>query len=264
MEIIAKSIENDRYELYTLCSGSTGNSVFVKLGSSAFLIDAGISARGICQSLASIGHSMDEIKSIFVTHEHSDHVKGVEQLTKKFGTPIHCISACAPYIKCSGGCMFMHPTHHRLSNGDVEIRSFATPHDSMGSVGYVIISDEVRIGIATDLGEMTDEILTALSSCDHVILESNHDVSMLENGPYPLWLRQRVLSRYGHLSNEGCAETAVTLAKNGVKSITLAHLSAENNTPPLAFATTRRSLDIAGFDGFCLKVASAHECTKIL
>lgn len=264
MEIIAKSTENTSAELYTLCSGSTGNSVFVKLASSAFLIDAGISARAVCQSLCSIGHSMDEIKSIFVTHEHSDHIKGIEQLTKKFGTPVHCISACAPYIKCTPGCMFMHPTRHRLSNGDLEIRSFATPHDSMGSVGYVVITDELKIGVATDIGMMTDEILSSLAVCDHVILESNHDVAMLENGPYPLWLRQRVLSQYGHLSNDDCAAAAVTLAKNGVKSITLAHLSAENNTPSLAFATTRRALDIAGFDGFNLKVASAHDCTRII
>ena len=154
-------------------------------------------------------------------------------------------------------CAKRHDTHYSVKVGSLTVTSFEIPHDSAKNVGYIIESDDgERFGLATDMGYITDEIENALCGCSVAVLESNHDVKMLKNGPYPYFLKQRILSSGGHLCNEDCASLAVNLARSGAKSITLAHLSRENNTPDRAYEVTRARLDSSGFSTVELRVAS--------
>ena len=231
-------------KIFVLYSGSGGNSVFIKVGESAILIDAGKSARALCSALTSIGESIGAVDAIFVTHEHSDHVSALEVLSKKNDIPIHITNISAKrFDACPDA-----PIHARLFRHDVDfceevgelrVSSFRTPHDSMMSVGYRIeFSDgeQIRaIGLATDIGYVSEDIRKNLLGCEAVIIEANHDKDMLMTGPYPYELKLRVDSKRGHLSNRECADLAIELAENGTRAFMLAHLSAENNTPELAF-----------------------------
>lgn len=160
--------------------------------------------------------------------------------------------------------LVIHDSLYSVSLNDCEISSFITPHDSHMSVGYVVRTDYGNVGIATDLGFVPDEITETLSYCDSVVLESNHDVEMLKRGPYPPALKRRILSKYGHLSNVCCAETAAYLVTCGVKNIMLAHISEHNNTPEFAYTETRRRLDSIGYSFVNLQVASAGRITKLI
>ena len=251
-------------EVYTLYSGSSGNSIFVRYNNTRLLFDAGRSERAISTSLASLGESLDRISAIFITHEHSDHTSALEVISKKHSIPVHMTapSYCG-YVRADTfleKCACVHDVCYKERVGELNIRSFPIPHDASQNVGYVIESPEgEKFGIATDIGHLTDEIVSSLLSCRKVIIESNHDINMLKNGPYPSFLKARILSDEGHLSNEACAKLACTLAGGGVENITLAHLSRENNTPELAYNQTKRALDMGGFS-VTLRVASPSMC----
>lgn len=237
--------------VYTLYSGSGGNSVYFNLCGHEFLIDAGKSARTLCRSLSEIGADISAIEAIFITHEHTDHIGALEVLTKKHHIPVHVCGRSALKLKRMGvgglgGCIVEHPPICCVELGDIRIRSFVTPHDSMGSVGYRIEYTEKcgsemierAIGLATDIGHVDDSIREGLMGCRDVILESNHDIDMLMFGPYPELLKMRILSPRGHLSNADCAAFAAQLCENGTRNILLAHLSEENNEPSLALSET--------------------------
>ena len=238
-------------KIITLYSGSGGNSVYIRMADTAILIDAGRSARALCQSLKSIGTDIGEIRAIFVTHDHHDHVSALEILSKKNEIPIHMTDRSATmYDRYPDS-----PIHSRLVRhtplfeeriGSLTVRSFPTPHDSRMSVGYRIeweTEEGIRsVGVATDIGYVTEEIREGLLGCEAVVLESNHDVDMLMQGPYPYDLKQRIRSRRGHLSNKECAALASELAIGGTKAFLLAHLSEENNEPSLALEETERAI----------------------
>ena len=237
--------------VYTLYSGSSGNAVYFNLCGHEFLIDAGKSARSLCHSLCEIGADISGIEAIFITHEHTDHIGALEVLTKKHHIPVHVCGRSALKLKNLGksglnGCIVEHPPIYETALGDVKIKSFVTPHDSMGSVGYRIEFDEDNegervchaIGLATDIGHIDDSIRQGLCGCQDVILESNHDIDMLVCGPYPEMLKMRIMSPRGHLSNSDCAAFAAELCEKGTRNILLAHLSEENNEPALALSET--------------------------
>lgn len=254
-------------EAYTLFSGSSGNCIYVRNGATEILIDAGKSATAIERSLTALGSSIKNIDAIFLTHEHSDHFVGLEIISKKYHIPVHMTERSYRRAVYQGSfvaqCASFHDTHYKQSVGTLTLSSFPIPHDSAQNVGYVIENeDDERFGVATDIGYVTEEIFDNLSVCDRIILESNHDKYMLIGGHYPEFLKQRILSEGGHLSNDDCAKLACSLAKRGVKTITLAHLSKENNTPELAYDATRKALDAEGFDDVCLGVASPCETVK--
>ena len=254
------------YSITSLYSGSKGNSMLIESKGTKILIDAGKSARALCSALTSIGRCIDEINAIFITHEHIDHVGALEVLLKKHKIPVHIVGISAN--KLLSGKLYEHKdvicTHSPIFSvtvGDMTVSSFPTPHDSNYSVGYVINIDNTRIGYATDIGHITEEIKTALHGCESVVLECNHDVQMLMDGPYPYDLKLRIRSKHGHLSNEDCATLASSLCLDGTRNILLAHLSEENNDPSLAFNEVFSAI---GNENVNLKVASQYEAVNLI
>lgn len=229
--------------IYTLFSGSSGNCTYVKCGDTAFLIDAGASRRAIAKSLEKLGASLDKIAAIFVTHEHSDHIKGIPMLAKYHKIPVYIApESCSalPEIDKS----LLRPMRHpdSVTLGEVTVKSFLTLHDALSSCGFTVEYRGERFGYATDMGQPTKEATDALCGCQAVILEANYDAEMLRYGPYPFYLKDRIRGRFGHLDNEVSAKFCSFLGKNGTKRILLAHLSQENNTPEKAYTTVINKL----------------------
>lgn len=226
--------DND-VRIYTLCSGSSGNCTYFKVGADEFLIDAGMSMKGIKTALSSLGTDIERIRAIFITHEHSDHVKGCAMIAKHYGIPIHALEASAPHLGVANESLVIkHNTEYTEQIGDAIITSFPTSHDSAASCGYTVRYGELLIGIATDTGYVSDKMALALRGADAVLLESNYDPDMLRFGPYAPSLKARVASKRGHLSNDECSMFCRYLSDNKTKKILLGHLSAENNTPERA------------------------------
>ena len=231
--------------IVTFASGSTGNCCLVSDGGVNVLIDAGISARRIVQGLGVLGLAPQDVCGVLITHEHSDHISGLPVLVKRTGMRIFApselgevlrrvkpeLSESIDYIPHDGG----------LCVGDVRITAFPTPHDASASFGYRIEGSEV-FAFATDTGHISDELLQGLQGADTVVIEANHDKVMLKNGPYPPFLKQRVLSKHGHLSNDDCAKLACLLADSGTRQIILGHLSQQNNTPEAAETAVSEAL----------------------
>ncbi|MBQ9086422.1 MAG: MBL fold metallo-hydrolase [Clostridia bacterium] len=237
--------------IVTLYSGSGGNCTYLKLLDTTILIDAGKSARTLCNSLREIGSDIGEIDAIFVTHDHHDHVSALEVLAKKNEIPIHMTDRSAALFDRDPSA----PIHSRLVRHDpvfteevgrFTVTSFCTPHDSRMSVGYrvsfVYEGKNYAVGIATDIGYVSDSVREGLRGCSAVVLESNHDEEMLMKGRYPYELKMRIRSRRGHLSNRDSAAFAADLAAEGTKAFLLAHLSEENNEPGLAWDEARSAL----------------------
>ena len=254
--------------LISLYSGSRGNAFLVEAPTGRILIDAGRSAKKLSAALAEIGIEPDALDAILVTHEHNDHVSALPVFLKHHPLPVHLPRACAYKLECdpcAASCLLPHAPISTKMIAGMTIRSFPTPHDSRGSVGYRIeIPTDggiFRFGYATDIGYVTKEIEDALIGCDAVVLESNHDPEMLEAGPYPYDLKLRIASRRGHLSNPDCAEFASRLCKSGTKALMLAHLSEENNTPDTAFDACFSSI---ADDSVTLRVAAPDHITLFL
>lgn len=252
----------------TLFSGSSGNSTLIRTDNTAVLIDAGRNCKAVTLSLESLGLSLSDISAIFITHEHSDHISALDVMSKKQQTPIHITEPSAHELcrKCAAAeCAVIHRgLIFEEDVGDLHLRSFPLPHDSAAHVGYIITSgDGDSAGVATDMGFPTQQAFNNLAGCRQIVIEANHDVNMLRHGPYPEHLKRRILSRYGHLSNEDSAELCIGLAEAGCERFMLSHLSAENNSPELAMKAVRTKLDGGGFENVTVKVAP-RECALTL
>ncbi len=249
-------------KICTLYSGSSGNCVYISSPETSILIDAGRSARTLLASLTAAGGDPFEIEAIFVTHGHTDHTSALAQLMKKSRIPVHMTEETAAEVRARDryavDTVVTHPRVFEATVGDLTVSSFPTPHDSAGSVGYIVTSPYGSIGIATDIGHMTVGIFNRLAACDKVMIESNYDENMLRTGSYPYPLKRRIGSDFGHLSNSDCARTVSALADAGVKSFLLAHLSAENNTPELALAASCRALVEGGHTDAVISVADRN------
>lgn len=227
----------------SLYSGSSGNSIFVASEKSKILIDAGLPGKKIDAALESISQDANGMDGIFITHEHSDHIKGIGVLSRKYDIPIYANDKTWSAMESSIGKIKEHNirvTDRRgtVEIGDLSVKSFVIPHDAIAPVGYTIACGKKRVSIATDFGTFTDEIRDNINQSDLILLESNHDVSMLKYGPYPYNLKRRILSEVGHLSNDDCGKAIVDISRTAVgKRIMLGHLSNTNNNPDLAFQT---------------------------
>lgn len=257
-------------KICTLYSGSGGNATFISAGGANILIDAGKNARMLCNALGEIGVSPDSIDAIFITHEHSDHISALEVFLKKHPTPVHVSEMPAKKLlarSCAhlDDCLVLHPPIFTEEVKGLKISSFVTPHDSMGSVGYRLsfFEGEVlrEIGIATDIGYVSDAVLKGLEGCESIVVESNHDVDMLKSGSYPYDLKMRILSKRGHLANCDCALLLTRLCQSGTKNILLAHLSEENNDPETAYDEAYSAISDPSVR---LAVASPCEVTRLV
>ena len=233
-------------EFYTLASSSSGNAALVRSGETSILLDAGISARRIAQALSLLGMTPEALDAILVTHEHSDHVNGIATLTKKYAVPVYASRGTAHFLPQAGSALRVFDAGDAFAVGDLVIQSFRTSHDAADSVDYRIDAPDGSLGALTDTGYVTDDAVKTLAGVDLLLLEANHDVGMLQSGPYPYHLKRRILGEHGHLSNEAAAEFALHCVKNGTSDILLAHLSAENNTPEAAEYAVARRLQAAG------------------
>ena len=248
-----------------LFSGSKGNSIYIASTCGKFLVDAGVSAKRLDEKLRSIGVEPDELDGIFITHEHTDHISGLRVFSAKHKLPVYAHKNVAEKIK-SGGLIkdgvALYEITENMEIGGAEIVPFINSHDSVACVGYRFNLNDRSIAVCTDTGYVTEDAKAKLKGTDLVYLESNHEVTMLQNGIYPYQLKQRILSKKGHLSNFACGEFAKELVQDGTTRIVLAHLSKENNNPDVARQTTLCALSEAGLvenKDFRLNI-SAEEC----
>lgn len=250
--------------VHSLFSGSSANATLIRSENTAVLIDAGGSMKRIRLALESLGCSLSDLSAIFVTHEHSDHISAIPMLTKHFSIPVHITTGSSYALSgIEPSCLVAHPPRYEVAVGDLRVCSFLTSHDSHMSVGYTVESDGVRFGLATDTGVVTPEIEDALSGCCGVLIEANHDVLMLKNGPYPADLKARIRSSHGHLSNDQAAEFAARLVQRGTEHLLLGHLSAENNTPAQALTAVQNCLACHGLSA-SVAVAARSEITELV
>ena len=233
-------------EFRTLASSSAGNAALVCHKNTHILIDAGISCRRIAQSLAALGLTLAELDAVLITHEHIDHVRGLGTLMKKCAVPLCMSRGTAAALGCPAERLRIVSPESCFSVGALTVLPFRTSHDAQESVCYRIDGDGGSLAVLTDTGRITDEARAAVLGTELLLLEANHDVEMLRSGPYPCYLKQRILSDRGHLSNGAAAEFALECAEHGTEDILLAHLSAENNTPQLAEYTVGRALQAGG------------------
>lgn len=219
-----------------LASGSKGNAVFIESGETRLLIDAGLSAREISSRLAEIGVAGEDLDALLVTHEHTDHCRGLGPVARRFGLPVFVHHQTRPALSGAGKLpqVLEFAAGQPLSFRDLRIEAFPTTHDAAAPVGFTLESGEGKIGIATDLGIATRLVADRMQKCRILILESNHDEEMLIEGPYPWHLKQRIRSNHGHLSNGAAARLLGELLWEGLEAVFLAHLSEVNNDPALA------------------------------
>ncbi len=252
-----------------LCSGSSGNATYIEAGNARILIDAGLSCKRITELMAKIGASPKDLTAILVTHEHSDHVRGVNILSKKYDLPVYANAETWSMLRTvlkdvapKNVCVFESDRDFFLSG--VRVLPFTVPHDAVHCVGYTFSQGGHKVGICTDLGHADARILSILSGCELLLFEANHDVDMLMAGSYPYLLKKRILSGIGHMNNDDCGAAIVKLYGTGVRNVILGHLSRENNYPELAMVTVRAALESAGIaDRVQLCIAAREEPTGV-
>ncbi len=231
-----------------LASGSKGNSVLVSSDEKRILIDCGISIRALTSSLKERNLSISDVQAILITHEHGDHVCSCAQLTEAYGIPVFTnaitMSALKRKTGLRGGYYFEETSPFVLCG--MEISPFRTSHDAVYPVGYSIADADSKFTYATDLGYFSNTVKESAKGSDLILIESNHDVERLLNGPYPKYLKERILSSRGHLSNDHCAIAVRELLESGTKRFVLGHLSEQNNTHDLALSTTLNLLTSSG------------------
>ncbi|TCJ19398.1 MBL fold metallo-hydrolase [Rubrobacter taiwanensis] len=235
--------------LSVLASGSSGNATLVEARGASVLVDAGISCRRLRGLVERLGRRLESVDAVLVTHGHSDHTSGIRRLVRECGTEVYAGPGVAEEIgarRVEAG--------EALDFGGLVAEFFPVPHDSP-ACGIRLSGGERTVALATDLGEVTPEVLERLRGAAVVVLEANHDPEWLWHGPYPERLKRRVASERGHLSNVQAAEAALALASGGLEDLVLAHLSRTNNSPARALGTVRRVLRAAGFERVRVHVA---------
>ena len=242
-----------------LASGSKGNCTYLGTPEAKILIDAGLSGRAITEKLAQIGVALDDIDAIVVTHEHHDHIQGLKTLAFRYNIPVFSNSETAKgIIEYLGEC----PKFKIFSTGepfqfkDLLFHPFSIPHDTFDPVAFTVETQGLKLGFCTDLGFVTSLVQHKLKDCHYLLLEANHNRELVMNSRRPPMLKQRILGKNGHISNEESAELLRTVAHSGLKRVYLAHLSAECNAHALALQTISETLAKYGID---LELTIAHQ-----
>ena len=251
----------------SLISGSSGNATFISDGSTNILIDCGMSGSRLKEALHAIDVMPESLDAILITHEHSDHTKGAGVVSRRYDLPVYATigtHAGMDIGRIDDKNIHFVKEDETLEIGTIAVTPFAIPHDAQQPVGFTFELGGEKCALATDIGIMTDSILSRIAGSRKVILESNHDVQMLRYGTYPYPLKQRIMSDKGHLSNESASKAALYLVQNGTEHIALGHLSQENNRPEIAMLETYNLLTESGVnvgDDVVLKVAHRYNPT---
>lgn len=219
----------------SLGSGSRGNALLVECAGTRILVDCGFGPRTVAKRLARLGVAVDEIDAVLLTHEHSDHVAGVDTWVRR-QTAVFATHGTLTAIALAGEKVCVIDSHAGFVVGDLEIEAFPIPHDAREPVQYVLSDGVRRLGIVTDAGHVTRHMVNTLSGCDALVVECNHDAEMLAAGRYPASLKKRISGRFGHLDNRAAAGLIASLPTDRLQHVVAAHLSQENNTPDLARA----------------------------
>ncbi len=259
-------------KICSLFSGSSGNCTFIGSGKGGILIDAGVSARRICAALAQRQIDPACLQALFVTHEHDDHIAGVRVLAGQYHLPVFATEGTLLAMERKGALSDKVDAYildlPQIAVGDMGVSLFRTPHDAAESCGYrVALPTGQTVAVCTDLGFVTAGVRQGIGGCDAVVIESNHDVDMLKTGSYPRYLKDRILGRLGHLSNDACAAELPALVEQGATRLILGHVSRENNLPALAERTALQTLAQCGMQrdrDFVLAVASPTGCETVL
>jgi phosphoribosyl 1,2-cyclic phosphodiesterase len=228
-----------------LASSSSGNATFIGTENTRILIDAGLSRRDIFARLAAIGESPEDLDAVVISHEHGDHVCGLIPILRALDIPVYLSTLTAPAIawgEFDGKKLETFQAGERISIGEMEIDTFTIPHDAIDPVAFCVRADGVKIGIVTDLGYMPESVQVHLRGADFLLLESNHDLEMLKVGPYPWSVKQRVMGRKGHLSNDAVSSFICGSMDSSVSTLVLGHLSPHNNYPATVEFVASRAL----------------------
>jgi phosphoribosyl 1,2-cyclic phosphodiesterase len=247
-----------------LASGSSGNCALLATDRTRILVDAGLSFKALVRRLESVGELVEPLHAVLVTHEHSDHVSGLARLARRLGTPIYISKLTAPAVdwgeirprlECfQAGASF--------TVGDIDVDSFGIPHDAIDPVGFCFHAEDVKIAVATDLGYIPESVKFHLRRANLMLLESNHDLEMLKVGPYPWSVKQRVMSRVGHLSNDTMSDFLLRDFDGSPARLVLGHLSEHNNHPEIVRLVATQALERRGLQT-PLEIASQSRPTEV-
>jgi len=249
-------------QLTILGSGSGGNGAYLETAEVRLLIDAGLSGRQIRQRMATVGRTPETLHGILITHEHSDHINGLAGLASRLDVPIYCNRLTKEAIEAqlqiqintrlfTTGCSF--------DIGDVTVDTFSIPHDAYDPVGFLMHTTAGNIGFLTDLGHATKLVIERVRAANVLLLEANHDVQMLQNDPHRPWsLKQRILSRHGHLSNDAAADVVEQILSSDLRRLYLGHLSRDCNKPELAHKAVASRLERLGGTHVAVECTAQH------
>ena len=257
------SLRRVSVQLTILGSGSSGNCAFLETSETRLLVDAGLSGRQIRQRLLSIGRTPEKLNGILITHEHSDHVQGLVGLAAKLQIPVYCNRLTREAIQRQLGLQLdcrLFETGASFEIGEVLVDTFSVPHDAYDPVGFLLRTASGNVGFLTDLGHATKLVLQRMRSANILLLEANYDLKLLQDDRKRPWsVKQRIVSRHGHLSNEAAAEVIEQLLSAEMRHLYLGHLSSDCNRPELARDAVHQTLHQNGAGHVRLEVATQHE-----
>jgi len=247
-----------------LASGSSGNCALLATNRTRILVDAGLSFKALARRLESVGEQVDALHAVLVTHEHSDHVAGLARVARRLRIPVYISKLTAPAVAWDDNMPALEcfQAGASFTVGDIEVDSFGIPHDAVDPVGFCFRAEGLKIAVATDLGYLTESVKFHLRRCDLMLLESNHDLEMLKVGPYPWAVKQRVMSRVGHLSNDMMSDFLLRDFDGFPSRLLLGHLSEHNNHPEIVRLVATQALDRRGL-AIPLEIASQSRPSEV-